>query len=1758
MPPLLPSRRGPAAAPRRAHLGLGLCGALALASSPLSAQVRLNELVAATNARLTLPDSQGRERPGTGPFWADLDFSAPGWRTGAAPLGFGGASGLGTNVAALMQNRCPSLYLRHALTLSPAQLANEGQLQLRVRFDDAFIAYLNGREVARANAGPPGHFLSADQKAYNFALPTNNSAYTPSAQPGTAPSALSPGLTYPLGAPSSFLQPGENVLALHLINRDPNLSARIDAQLEIVPANALATLALHNFNDANDSASIHRNLSGSSANSTQGTFPPQSWLALAPTPQSNAAWSDLTLRSELTRRGGYANTGALRYSYSQADPANQAATLFGPPLPLSPLIPPGSLTSALLANLRLNFRFRASPSAAFALRLDPLNAPPSASLSNLAPLNPSSGSGPAQDPPDAFDDAANGLRSRAISPSGSLATNTSGSLRNILNFYSGPATRAASFSLRENNAPGSGFGPLPGALQFDVLQAPATFDSFGFSYQPLVPRSWSPGAITPAQLASAILQFDFLLPQGLSFQVYLEPTLGSPTPADRLNLGPITGSGTWSTASLDPSNSSNQSAFLAHLNSLSSNSVALVFLTLAPLPSGSRLTLDNIGFSPWRSYSAPLSSGSNAPAFLIALNALPSPQFLPAFEKIGAALAPASASATLDDFSLTLTKPNAGSPATLLPFAAPNWLYTPGLAEPSGGLVEPADFALPSSQPAYADWIELFNPDPFPLDLSGWSLTDDPSAPRKFVFPPGTSIAPSAALLVLADDRPAPSGAAYLHAPFSLNSSGEYLALHNPSGAVVDALDPGFPPQSSFYSWGRDPASLRWGFLRQASPGLPNRGPSLEAQASPPLFSPVGGFHSAPLSLSLTSSTPGGSIRFTTDGSDPTPTNGFDYAAPLPLTFLTDRSGHVIKARSFAPGLLPSPVETHTYLINQHSNLRSSPAVLLSGDPGKTFYKPLGIFAIQGGNYSDGLWTAASPSDYHLPLGDGRLTDPTSDSRPYERPTFLEYCFPDNRPGLREPVGLRVSSSPYSRARLVLSDPPSKTLWDPNPTLKPSLNLFFRSDYGPSSIHFPLIPESPVQHFQEFRLRAGKNDITTPFIRDEFTRRLWTDLGHQGSVGTFASLYLNASFKGYYNLVERLREPFMQSHHHSQNHWDVNYIGLFEDGDALHWNGILQPRLNANLTLKANYDALRQVLDLENVADYILLNTYCAMWDWPHNNWAMARERSPSGLWRCYVWDAEGAFNVGAKGPSYPTLNLDLLAPSNTSPIPTLFRRLVSSAEFRLLFADRIHKHLFNSGALTEARTSLRRAATQAEVAPLMALAGFLPDSSWFSAWTHPLTGRRAFLFPSPSSPGQFRDPNQDSNLSDSLWPLTLPPVFSQHGGSVSPAFSLAISHSAPPGSSLYFTTDNSDPRLYGGSLAPSAQLYSAPFPLPASSTTLKARVRNLFTSEWSPLTEAHFAQNPVPASPANTVVAEIMYNPPALTPAEAAAGFTDKEDFEFLALQNIGPSPIDLAPLRFQGGIAFSFASAPHPILDPGQRSLLAKNAAALRARYGPAIDPLLNGEFSGNLNNAGEEIRLESTAASLPLRSFTYSDAPPWPRAPDGSGPSLLLRNPLLNPDHSLPASWTASPPLGGQPSGSPLNPAFPQWTAWAFSPLAPPNPSAASPQADPDADGLPNLVEYLLATDPLLPDSPLQWLRTSSPEGLPILQVTLPRLPSLSPFSLQLQSSSDLISWSPDFSLARSSPLPDGRTLQSWQKILPPHSPRHFLRLRAQSNP
>ena len=98
----------------------------------------------------------GQSRPAAD--WKDEGFDDSAWTQGPSGLGFGYP-----NLNSIIQT--DTLYARHNFTITQGELVSARAFTLHMDYDDGFIAYLNGHEVARSKLGVKGIRPPADELA---------------------------------------------------------------------------------------------------------------------------------------------------------------------------------------------------------------------------------------------------------------------------------------------------------------------------------------------------------------------------------------------------------------------------------------------------------------------------------------------------------------------------------------------------------------------------------------------------------------------------------------------------------------------------------------------------------------------------------------------------------------------------------------------------------------------------------------------------------------------------------------------------------------------------------------------------------------------------------------------------------------------------------------------------------------------------------------------------------------------------------------------------------------------------------------------------------------------------------------------------------------------------------------------------------------------------------------------------------------------------------------------------------------------------------------------------------------------------------------------------------------------------------------------------------------------------------------------------------------------------------------------------------
>ena len=742
------------------------------------------------------------------------------------------------------------------------------------------------------------------------------------------------------------------------------------------------------------------------------------------------------------------------------------------------------------------------------------------------------------------------------------------------------------------------------------------------------------------------------------------------------------------------------------------------------------------------------------------------------------------------------------------------------------------------------DWIEIHNPTLKALDLQGWSLTDSADNLTRWKFP-ALTIEPGQYTMVYASgkDRTAPNSE--LHTNFKLDKDGEFLAIVAADGTTIEhQYAPEFPAQSTDISYGLSSDLTTSLYFTDSTPGAEN-GDGFFGIVSTPTVNVERGIFSEPFEVAISSASPGAAIRYTLNGDRPTTTTGMEYTGPILVEGTTK-----LRVGAFLTGHLDSEIVTHTYLfpsdvLEQPNNPEGFPSIWepVNGPSRDALYGVVpSIVNAHRDTLSDDLRSIPSLSlvmNTDDMFGPGCTPEQRSNpvcgayqsgSTNIDQSTSVELIYPDGREGFQIDAGIRLQGG-SSRISGVS---------------KRNMRLRFTSDFGPTTLEFPLFEDSSVDTFDTLVLRANVQDgwNRSPVgrrqhIKDEFARRSQLAMGQPSARGTFMHLYINGLYWGVYNVTERPDAAFNASYLGGETEdWDTLNGQRLRTGNLDAWEELvsLTPKSGPDVrnftedVVAANYQAIEQLLDIDGYIDYVIVGMYMGTEDWlPNNHWAGRRSREgdqpvdpedPSARFRFYHWDQE----LSLLGPD-KFKNL----PSFASVVGRILQLLRKSPDYVDRQAQRLYTHFFNGGALSPEVATARYQGMVDEIGDAMKGEsirwGNSPDS--VSEWqAHAKfiiddviqTRREGVL----ALYRRFR-----------MYPETDAPVLSQQGGPISAE---PITITATTGD-IYYTLDGSDPRMADGAISPTALKYVGPIIL-TDNVVLRTRA---FGTDWSVYNEAEF-----------------------------------------------------------------------------------------------------------------------------------------------------------------------------------------------------------------------------------------------------------------------------------------------------------------------------
>jgi len=515
----------------------------------------------------------------------------------------------------------------------------------------------------------------------------------------------------------------------------------------------------------------------------------------------------------------------------------------------------------------------------------------------------------------------------------------------------------------------------------------------------------------------------------------------------------------------------------------------------------------------------------------------------------------------------------------------------------------------PDNFSKYEDWIEIYNSSGSPVNIGGYYLSDRLNQPTKWMIPIGTSIGGNARMIFFASGKNTSSGA--MHTNFRITQTkfpSENIVLSDNTGTIIDYITVSRTKED--HSNARIPdGSTTWKVCTSPTPNLSNTGANtfLRYSASP-VFNLLPGFYSGTQQIQITTSEPNSTIRFTTDGTEPT-ASSTPYIGPISISATS-----VLKAASFSsdPNITTGFVNFSTYFINVSHSI---PVVSIAANQ-------LTTLANGNGNLVPfGSFEYFNMNKQRTTTGYGEFNRHGQDSWANDQRS-IDYVMYDE-------LGY---------------------------------------NYALQEQFFNLTPRD---EFQRIILRAAGDDnypaahhtsnTGSAHLRDAYVHNLAKagNLNLDVRVGTKAIVYMNGEYWGVYDLREIPDDHDFTNYYYGQDKFNLQYIETWGGTWAEYggqtalddWSDFHTYIMGNNVNDPAVWDNITSKLDVKSLVDYVLVNSITVCSDWLNYNTGWWRGLDSSGThkkWGYILWDNDATFgfyinytNVPDTGATAPVCNVE-------------------------------------------------------------------------------------------------------------------------------------------------------------------------------------------------------------------------------------------------------------------------------------------------------------------------------------------------------------------------------------------------------------------------------------------------------------------------------------------------------------------------------------
>ena len=539
----------------------------------------------------------------------------------------------------------------------------------------------------------------------------------------------------------------------------------------------------------------------------------------------------------------------------------------------------------------------------------------------------------------------------------------------------------------------------------------------------------------------------------------------------------------------------------------------------------------------------------------------------------------------------------------------------------------------------YGGWVELYNPTDAPVSLVGLYVSDDPNNLTKFKLNIDAGAVPAKGFKNIWFDHNKDKSS---QVDFKLSYDGETIYLSDYDGGLIASQD--FPNAVARTSYARTTdGGPSWGLTAEPTPERSNATSKFAVgRLDAPVVDKDAQLFTSPFTVSVNIPS-GTTLRYTTDGTTPTLSNGYTSQTGL----FNVSSTTTYRFRLFKDGVLPSEVVTRSYIFRDRDYVL--PVISIVTDRDNIYGDSLGIL-VQGVNGR---------------TGNGYST-PCNWNMDWDRPVNFEYITADGKMVINQEVDMSACGG-WSRA------------YSPH-SFKLKADKIYE---GKNFYDYPIFEAKPYLKHKTLQVRNGGND-TGARIKDaalqEIVRTSGIDV--DGQAYQPAVHFINGKYVSMLNI----REPNNKHFVYANYGYDSDEIDMFEmspDSAYCQMTGTDESfrkwyDLSDNAESADTYEEICKMVDIDEYINYMAIELYLGSTDWGRNNVKGYRPRFEDGKFRFVLFDLDFAFNTNSPFTNFENMQIytfnkiyDTGEQLTTEiEIVTIFLNMLENETFRKKFID--------------------------------------------------------------------------------------------------------------------------------------------------------------------------------------------------------------------------------------------------------------------------------------------------------------------------------------------------------------------------------------------------------------------------------------------------------------------------------------------------------